>query len=365
MSGTSRRWSTRDAASALTAFALTMLVLPRGLEHGLGPPRSAEFEAKWADFERRADDCDVVFVGTSHVARHIDPQVFDAALAEQDWPARSYNLGLPKMSMLEGSALVERIVHRRPRRLKLVVVEPTLYIYDADNWATDRALAVHDWAGTRTAVHLTWASETRRGTSVWGKIQCISPHVLSYLCRACGLRCGARLFTASSESPVSSNEPPRDTAGFAPLPVERPVGVGQTPPAWQERFTRFSCLTPDWSGAPLSSAELAYFDGLTGRLRSIGAEPVFLLGPKMKRDSHTAAIWTSHRLGSVDAPLVDYLRGHCGQEIYRMDYWHDFDHLNADGATLFSRRLAIELSRMLSIAYQTAQAAPLSPRRQR
>jgi hypothetical protein len=80
----------------------------------------------------------------------------------------------------------------------------------------------------------------------------------------------------------------------------------------------------------------------------MGAQPAFLLGPKVKRDSHTAAVLSTHgeRYGSV--PLFDYLRGRGAGEIYQLRYWHDFDHLNADGATLFSCRLGADISGLLS-----------------
>jgi hypothetical protein len=40
-----------------------------------------------------------------------------------------------------------------------------------------------------------------------------------------------------------------------------------------------------------------------------------------------------------------------------MAYWHDFDHLNADGATLLSRQLAEELAPLLAARIHTAARA--------
>jgi hypothetical protein len=172
-----------------------MVLLPDVIGRWCEPPRSDKLEAKWTDFERTADEFDIVFLGTSRVERHIDPRVVDATFAELGVQVRSYNLGLPKMSVLEGAELIRRIERRRPRRLKLVIMEPTLYLYDADNWSTDRAMAEHDWLGTCLASRLTWASEERRGTSIWGRVHCVAPHALSFLCRRLGLRRGERLFT--------------------------------------------------------------------------------------------------------------------------------------------------------------------------
>ena len=41
--------------------------------------------------------------------------------------------------------------------------------------------------------------------------------------------------------------------------------------------------------------------------------------------------------------------GHCYADLYQLHFWHDFDHLNADGAALFSRQLAVELARLLDL----------------
>lgn len=339
--GLSRRWNSRRAVAGLAAFGLTTIVLQCALARWCEPPRSAAMEAKWAGFERCADECDVVFLGTSHVERHIDPRVVDRTLAERGLPIRSYNLGLAKMSALEAAELIERIARRRPRRLKLVVIEPTLYLFDADNWATDRAMAEHDWPGTRTAMRLAWASEERRGASIWSKLRAVAPHLRSFLSRTLGLRRGAQLFAASPDPNAVSALP--EAAGFVALPVVDSALYPGRPAGWQERFRRFMLIKPDWSGAPLSPDEQAYFDGLILRIQRIGAEPAFLLGPKVKRDSHTAAVLTSQRQRYSNVALFDHLRGNVDPEIYDIRYWHDFDHLNASGAALFSRQLALEL----------------------
>ncbi|HQU41187.1 MAG TPA: hypothetical protein PK867_00185, partial [Pirellulales bacterium] len=48
-------------------------------------------------------------------------------------------------------------------------------------------------------------------------------------------------------------------------------------------------------------------------------------------------------------------------ELYHLRYWHDFDHLNADGAALFSRKLAAELAKSLARAVAHEVAPPNRP----
>ncbi|HWB11753.1 MAG TPA: hypothetical protein VG826_21155 [Pirellulales bacterium] len=336
------------ALAALAVFACTLLALPIVVGRVLGEPRAEALEAKWRDFENGADEYDVVFIGTSHVQRHVDPRRVDEVLTARGIIARSYNFGLPKMSILEGLELVERLERRRPRRLKFVVIEPTLYLYDTDNWASDRAIAGHDWRNTALAIRLTWSSEARRQAGFWGKVASIRPHVLSFLCRYFNLGRGWLVFSQAKESPEregSADVPVSDSRGFAALPNVPPPAGGELG-EWQRRFLRFLEIEPDWKGRGLSVAEIAYFDWLLERIRQTGAQPVFLLGPKVKRDSHTAAVLSTHgeRYGKV--PLLNHLRGHGEDDLYQLCYWHDFDHLNADGATLFSCRLGADISRL-------------------
>lgn len=332
--------TTRGAVASLAAFVLTMLVLQAAVANWLAEPRCERLEATWRDFKRQADEYTVIFIGTSHIERHIDPRVVDRTLAEHGVVARSYNFGLPKMSMLEGAALIERLARRRPRNLQLVVVEPTLYLYDADNWATDRAMAEHNLPGTAQAIGMTWSSERRRGTGTWGKLAATWPHVLSFACRSLGLRRGEPLFRAS---PVTSgiDSGDYDAAGFCPLPVE----PGER--SWQSRFARFLEIEPDWTGLGLSDQEVAYFDSQLAGIHNAGARPAWLLGPKVKRDSHTAAVLHTHGERYAEVPLLNYLRGCGGSQLYQVGYWHDFDHLNVEGAELFSRQLAADLAELL------------------
>lgn len=324
-----------------------MAVLQAAVARWLGPPRSPALETLWADFAAEADEYDVVFIGTSRVQRHIDPLVFDRALAERGLAARSYNLGLPKMSALEGAHLIERLRQRRPRRLKLVVLEPTLYFYDAENWATDRALALHDWPGTCLAVRLAWASEGRRQAGIGRQLRAITPHLLSFACRTAGLRRGDRFFRPQTSPPhmaaagVSRDEKRR---GFSPLPVVEPSLKADD---WRQRFRGFMATAVDWTGTQLSSEEVFYFEDVIQHIRQAGARPVFLLGPKVKRDSHTAAVYTTHQRKLRDVALIDHLRSHSDPALYDLSLWHDFDHLNAAGAAMFSRRLALQLEPLL------------------
>jgi hypothetical protein len=310
-------------------------------------PRNETLERKWHQYERQAEDCDVLFLGTSRIYRNLDPAAFDKALYEQGLRVRSFNLGLPRMSILEARELAERLASRGPGRLKLVVLEPMLFIFDLDNWATHRDMATHDWGGTQLAVANTLGAESRRGSGWLDRLHYASPHVLSFACRIVNLGLAASVVfpPCPRMSETSSSVVRCEGAGFDPLPVKNDP---ESP--WRERFQRFLALPnpPDWGGAALSDAELNYLKHLVACIREAGAEPVFLLGPRLKRDSHTAAVLASHAEHFDDVLLLDYLRGHTDDQLYCIERWHDFDHLNALGAQQFSRQVARDLAPALS-----------------
>lgn len=339
--------SGRRIAASLAAFAAAFALAACALQHGLTAvghgARNETLEQKWRQFESQADDCDLLFLGTSRVYRHLDPAAFDQAMYDEGMRVRSFNFGLPKMSILEAREVAKRLAVRRPKRLKLVVIEPMLFLFDLDNWTSQRDMAMHDWRGTRLAVRNTLGAERRRGSPWIDRLHYAMPHALSFACREVSLGLAAPLlFPACSPHPAVAADGSDDAnAGFAPLPV-----VSDMQAAWRDRFGRFLALPqpPDWRGAPLSEEELGYFKELIGFLGQAGARPAFLVGPRVKRDSHTVAVLESRRTHFADVPLLDYLRGRGETELYRIEYWHDFDHLNAAGARLLSQRVARDLA---------------------
>lgn len=344
----------RSLGVAAASFLFVAWLLQNGLAAIGRRPRSQALEHKWQEFELAADECDVLFVGTSRVERNLDPAAFDEALREHGIAARSFNFGLPRMSILEAEAVLERLEARRPQRLKVVALDPSLFVFDTDNWAHERELATHDWPRTRRAVRHTLAAERRHGAAWTDCLRFAAPHMLSFACRTVNLGQAAPLvFPPQAVAAKAGDAAPM--AGYRPLPVLRDDDA-----PWRDRFRRFLALPapPDWRGAPLAEEELAYYQGLLSRVRRLGAEPVLFAAPRVKRDSHMAAVLASHRARLAETPLADYLRGHGDDELYALELWHDFDHLNADGARRLSRLLARDLAALVERATADRIASP-------
>ena len=92
---------------------------------------------------------------------------------------------------------------------------------------------------------------------------------------------------------------------------------------------------------------------LIERIRALGAEPLFLLTPRLDWDVAGGMTILNHAplhafrrthdrmFGSV--PLLHYYEPARYPEFYRPELWYDSHHLNGKGAALFSRRLGEDL----------------------
>lgn len=82
---------------------------------------------KLAHFAERRNDYDAIFIGSSYVYREVAPERFDAVVAAERGPWRSFNLGVPGMDPPETYALLERALDLEPARLRYVFVELDYY----------------------------------------------------------------------------------------------------------------------------------------------------------------------------------------------------------------------------------------------
>lgn len=97
-----------------TAAALRPLV-PWPEEYGLAA------KVRW--WEARADEHDLVFVGSSRVFRAFDPRVFEAELATRGVEVSAFNFGVGGVRPFEMDMLLRALLERRPAKLRWVLYE--------------------------------------------------------------------------------------------------------------------------------------------------------------------------------------------------------------------------------------------------
>ena len=104
---------------AATGFAL----VAEGMSRVVPMPNFLGHWSKWEYFRRHKNEIDVLWLGTSHVARDIDNAAIQARLAERGVELEMFNFGLPGMGAYEQDYFLHRILALRSERLKYIFIE--------------------------------------------------------------------------------------------------------------------------------------------------------------------------------------------------------------------------------------------------
>lgn len=107
-------------ACATAAFLGTVVILRHAF-----PPEIGEVSRKLDFFA--AHPVDTLFVGSSRVYHGVSPQVFDAAMAAGGRPTHSFNLGVNGMMLPESLHVVRALLARRPAPLRRIFLEMTAF----------------------------------------------------------------------------------------------------------------------------------------------------------------------------------------------------------------------------------------------
>ncbi len=329
---------------ALAAMALSMF----GLSHALsavGPGYIEDLNEKWDHLEAHHDDYDVLFIGSSRVHHHVNVMQLDHVLATAGVNVQSYNAGLPSLDILEAEELVSNIERWRPRKLKLVVLEPVLRSGEYRNATSERGMRNQTWARTQFAMRYALQRSARGTKQELRRVFDAATQLHAATARLANLgRLARRIMPTLPRRPISHAH------GY--------VGLQR-----QERFRarREAFLRSDAEGhrrvmadppanlfqtPPLSVSEQAFLADLVSRLRAVNVEVAFVLGPAVfARKTIAAPAYTD--LSALHVPTFNYLLTFGAEEIYQPDFWFDRGHLNNIGATEFTRLLANDLTPLM------------------
>lgn len=356
MWGVARVVSTAPDGGALRRVAagfLGTLLVANLAGAGRGVPVEPLFPEKIALLRAAAPTLDCVFVGSSHVYRHVDPARVDAEWTS-DRGGRSFNLGIPALTLVEQRRLLGDLARRPagdpelPRRspLRVVVLEPILAASaELRNLATTRSLDSHGPADTRTQIRQLWQSRDPVRRRLWyGGI-----HVLAF---------GLHLFRLTPLEAIT--DPPLDdylpVAGFGFMCSGD--GTDQDPHDPGRRFlakdvfdAAVATRAPFQVDGPLLPPyHLALLDGMVDQIRALGSQPVLLLTPRLDWTLVNGtpvlgqeALHCLRRTWSRQRPAVPLLSYYDVPDFLQRDLWYDSHHMNRAGAASFSARLGRDL----------------------
>jgi hypothetical protein len=359
-------------AAALWRLLLAATVGP--IHPPLGPDR-------WAAFQADAHRIDTVFVGSSRVLRHVDPEIVDRVMAAGGHPTVSFNAGMPAGSVLESWYILENIL-AEGAPVKTVVLEPNDFNTLIQNRHAPRVIAAHAphlfpryvtrairndkrlqkrqerqerhgrrrrarrspaappaddregeddedersvemdgaWSQTRAAVEATWLNVSNQGRLAHAAFPPLDRQPEPNL----------RGFRALDVPPMSEASI-RRAADFARERRFVPRVRRNQRATQRRRFARDETLLRDLN---------ALIDWLQAR----EIEVVLLSPPNGAMRDAVFSAWQAHERGLIpELPFLIYNHPGRAEGLLDRKYWHDRSHMNGAGAGVFSQMLAEDL----------------------
>lgn len=326
----------RDLIIAVAAF----LAVTNGIRHLAGVPDVGLLEDKLAYWQVHKDNIDTLFFGSSRIYRGIDPTVFDPAMADHGHPTRSFNFGIAGMSAHEANALIRRVLATKPARLHRVVVEIDDWdpVIDRRNRLKRRGILWHDLPETASALRSTLLLDRGFGA----RADLLATHVVHFIARATAAGRGRELW-ARRKPP-----PPFEHGGFRTF-SERSYTTHPMRRSFladQDRFIRAVALLPAANAArpQVERYNVGAIAAQAAMIRRAGAEPVHVIPPSPRA---TPTLHHLHAEGVVPV-LIAFNDPRTDPDLFALERRFDREHLTAEGAELFSRRLAERLAERLA-----------------
>jgi hypothetical protein len=308
---------------------------------------------KLAHLARHGDEYDVLFVGSSRLYFQVLPSIFDQVAREEGLPVRSFNAAVAAMAPPEDNYLLDQILRQPHGRLRWVVLEimpmgsgkgdPTLS-------GTRRYSYWHDWPRTwlltrRFLADFATGRETRdwyefhrpvaahdfsRSLAVWLDNLELFAENHSNLGRG-----QVGIMTAIGPLKKPKEEGPKDGTAWDgwTFPKIAKVLAGERLANYQRDYADLQAMKDrlDPGDAPSWDALREKID----RLRAAKIQPILIIPPKVG-----ARPYCPPELRDQSLPVFDFCDPGQYAELFALDHRLDGQHLNYEGAELFSRLLA-------------------------
>ncbi len=323
------------------------LVTAAAIRSFLPWPTEGSLDARWRHFQANAGAYDVVFVGSSNIARMLDPAVFDAELARLGHPVRSYNLAADNMQPTEADFVLREIVAQRASRVRWAVIELLEFAprgMTATNPFTDRAIYWHDGRSLLGALRRVAASPE----PIVAKLQLGWLHLRHAAWRASNFGRAEASIEARRRGADPLDDAVAAAGGFEALD-DRPD------PSAERVRRRFLASVPRYLAdlaevdvrnrvpALAPADEAARVRAQAAWLRASGIEPLYVIPPL---PGASPALYAIAR--EPGAPAVIALNSPARfPDLYEPEHRYDATHVNRAGAARASVRLAEQLAPLL------------------
>jgi len=339
-----------SARKCIATFVVVLMLACLGLNSvfdalpGIRLDEGSVARRKYEYFAANKDSFNAVFVGSSQVYRHIDPELFDSLLDGSGQPVHSFNFGIGGMYFPEVLHAVDWILEQRPKNLKWLFVElrelePLLFdenqvsLRDI-NWHTPRVAGLmaaltwradEPWLDRLDTLHWT----LRRSLHRFGNVALAIPAIELLLMRWED----SELDSWARRGHLTMDDELRENPGDPGL-TRRRAFFRNNPQAHARLMAEYADDAQRLEPSPLLVDTLAT---LTLAIRAAGVEPVyFISAPSYRR---YADIKRAREL-DVIPNLFSYNDPDAHPGFYARDELFEMRHLMSRGAERFTRLLA-------------------------
>lgn len=320
------------AGVALAAWLIRTTLVPDWVMRDTGMPT-----AKLRELRPITHEVDVLVVGTSRLLHGFDPEVFAAESARIGRPLNAYNLSLQRLLLWEQERILTDALSLPGLKPRLILVEPAVGLGLApENLTHARTLEYETPTAWSTAVRVIASTDRPWWHQTWN----IATHTLVFGLHLANFGAGTAIAFPPA-TPVPDKPDFSGRRGFLPLPKNGSQSADPSQVAiWCELHRRDYEPTPS-EPASLPAAMRSHFLELRARLEANGVRVVFVQPPQLGFTTAELRRLTrgfAASLGS-DAPVLSFLDPKQHPPLFAPDLWSDYNHLNAEGAAVFTREL--------------------------
>jgi len=294
---------------------------------------------------------DVLFLGSSHIYRHVIPGVIENSLDDHNKKLNVVNLGISDLSVVELNLIVSELKRKKENHESLpsyVVIDPfitTGRVERLKNWSTTRAIKNHTLINTLDLLSFEWYETTPK------KMLIVLYHSLSHVLSLCAnlLNVGIsneKVFL-NQTGYMRSDEAIPDMIvdqGYIALAEETRSDVANRRNKSYQEDTKFYKIN-----IQLNPHYIDYFQSIYNNLDSLGIHVIFISTPVLSKEKSEIQKKTidAFRKNKPDVLFFDYSDMLIEEQYRNSHFWHDQGHLTLAGAQLFSEKLGDDLNEVI------------------
>lgn len=346
--------SFRYSFLAIFSFLITTYLFHQIVPDSIIPKNIDFIGPKYAHYQAHKNDYDTLFLGSSRVLNHINPDVVDQAAKAEGLKINSYNFGVPALREIHTYILLRDILKDAPDSLKWVFIEISLDrgYEPISNARTGRSIYWHNFSNTKIAIDYIFNSEE----TLLSKAALAGSHILPLIYQKFNLGAFFKKIVPVDFSDANAKEDKRlyqANDGF--------LGIGDN--EYDETRQSFLANPSDYKkevkslishhetglkvDEPLPKNKRVLIEKILETVDAAGAVPIFIVPPTL----HTADDLHQAYKESTIPTLLAYNDPSKYPQFYGIENRHDAEHLNMRTAHAFSRELAKDFAEIVKSAH--------------